>query len=69
MLSLAAFCNILKHAICFYSEVLLAPRPIPMAADHHRYPPYLQVRTRYVMHTRDQVTFPPVWWICTARFM
>jgi hypothetical protein len=69
VLSLAAFCNILKHAICFYSKALLAPRPTPMAGEHPSLLYIFAVRTRYVMHTRRQITFPPNWWICTARFM
>jgi len=38
VLSLGAFCNILKHAICFYSKVLWAPRPSPMAGEHPSLP-------------------------------
>jgi hypothetical protein len=38
VLSLAAFCNILKHVTCFYSDVMLAPHSSPMVAEHPSLP-------------------------------
>jgi hypothetical protein len=38
VLYLPAFCNILKHATCFCSDVMLAPRSTPMVVEHPSLP-------------------------------